>query len=508
MTTGDSFDNFNHHDEARPLLHGPERQKLYGRQEAPTPLPKLQLATLCTIRLADPIAFTMIFPFVNEMMERFGIAEPSKTGFYSGLVESVFALSQLVSIYQWASLSDRIGRRPVVFLGTIGIALSTILLGFSTTLATILISRSLAGLFSGNVAVMHSVLAELTNATNQALAYPIYGLCWPLGVIIGPLIGGTFSNAAQKYPKWFGTAIFEVFPYLLPCLVVAATTMISVCLGYFLLKETLPSKTRTKKEYSISYGVSEHRDHLLSEETSHCARTLLHLPVMRALCVSGCALSFVGSAFDVVFVLFCYSPVQNGGLSFSVSQIGYALAIAGISSAVIQIVFMPLMLHIISCARLYKVCMSLWPFTFFFLPLLNWLARMGYDETSDVISSYDVRQMLWFGIGITLALSRVACLAFSLNMILVKEHAPGPSSLGSVNGLAQFSQCLARAVAPAFVSSLFAFSVDHSVMGGHFWMAVMVVISALSCLHSVSALPEDSASANGGANVSNACSGI
>ena len=42
-----------------------------------------------------------------------------------------------------------------------------------------------AGLFSGNVAVMHSALGELTNPSNQALAYPIYGLCCPLGVILG-----------------------------------------------------------------------------------------------------------------------------------------------------------------------------------------------------------------------------------------------------------------------------------------------------------------------------------
>lgn len=32
---------------------------------------------------------------------------------------------------------------------------------------------------------MHSALGELTNPSNQALAYPIYGMCWPLGVIIG-----------------------------------------------------------------------------------------------------------------------------------------------------------------------------------------------------------------------------------------------------------------------------------------------------------------------------------
>lgn len=74
-----------------------------------------------------------------------------------------------------------------------------------------------------------------------------------------------------------------------------------------------------KTEYSISYGIAEHIDRLEHEPDSKpCAGALLRLPVIRALCFSGCALSFVGSAFDVVFVLFCYSPIQMGGLSFSV----------------------------------------------------------------------------------------------------------------------------------------------------------------------------------------------
>lgn len=68
----------------------------------------------------------------------------------------------------------------------------------------------------------------------------------------------------------------------------------------------------------MSFGVSEHRDHLLRGDEAPGVRALLSLPVMRTLCVSGCALSFVGTAFDVVFVLFCYSPIRSGGLSFSV----------------------------------------------------------------------------------------------------------------------------------------------------------------------------------------------
>lgn len=75
-------------DETRPLLHDAERGQT--RCQPSTPLPRRQLATLCAIRLVDPVAFTQIFPYVNEMMERFGIAEPSKTGFYSGLVVCLF----------------------------------------------------------------------------------------------------------------------------------------------------------------------------------------------------------------------------------------------------------------------------------------------------------------------------------------------------------------------------------------------------------------------------------
>ena len=63
-----------------------ENQKSTGREKT-TPLPKAQLATLCAVRLVDPIAFTQIFPYVNEMMDHLHLTEdPSKIGFYSGLV--------------------------------------------------------------------------------------------------------------------------------------------------------------------------------------------------------------------------------------------------------------------------------------------------------------------------------------------------------------------------------------------------------------------------------------
>ena len=54
-----------------------------------TPVPKLQLATLCLVRLLEPIGFTQLFPYVNEMVVKLNIIDdPSKVGFVSGLVVS------------------------------------------------------------------------------------------------------------------------------------------------------------------------------------------------------------------------------------------------------------------------------------------------------------------------------------------------------------------------------------------------------------------------------------
>lgn len=88
-------------DEERPFLYQ-DYEDAAGLEEGPsgshhpkglkavTPLPKAQLASLCMVRLVDPIAFTQIFPYVNEMMEYLKVTEDhSKIGFYSGLVVSV-----------------------------------------------------------------------------------------------------------------------------------------------------------------------------------------------------------------------------------------------------------------------------------------------------------------------------------------------------------------------------------------------------------------------------------
>lgn len=187
--------NINTHDETCALLNHEqsppslESQTTKPSKDAPTPLPLAQLACLCLVRMCEPINFTHIFPYVNQMLVEMNVTDDlSRVGFYSGLVESAFAVAQLFSIYQWARLSgafpvfltcvtadayvspDIIGRRPVIFskfleastvinalnkvhpvaphaVGILGMGIASLVFGLSRTLAGVILARCFGQFF-------------------------------------------------------------------------------------------------------------------------------------------------------------------------------------------------------------------------------------------------------------------------------------------------------------------------------------------------------------------------
>ncbi|CEI86717.1 hypothetical protein RMCBS344292_01148 [Rhizopus microsporus] len=115
-------------------------------QKITKPLPYKQLAIICACRFAEPICFTVIFPFIVQMVRDFHVADEKGIGYYVGFITSCFALSQLLTGIHWGMLSDRIGRRPVILQGLVGTITSILLFGLSKSFIWALVSRSLCGL--------------------------------------------------------------------------------------------------------------------------------------------------------------------------------------------------------------------------------------------------------------------------------------------------------------------------------------------------------------------------
>lgn len=93
--------------------------------------------------------------------------DPESVGFYSGLIESMFAFASFWSsafshsslaiqlmyisivVMPCTYLSDHLGRRPVVLVGTLGLAISTGLFGIAKTYRFMIITRMIGGTLGG-----------------------------------------------------------------------------------------------------------------------------------------------------------------------------------------------------------------------------------------------------------------------------------------------------------------------------------------------------------------------
>jgi MFS family permease len=124
----------------------------------------------CTalIRVAEPIALTSIFPYAWKLVLHYEIGDPHDAAFWAGILIAAFSLAEALTGMFWGSLSDRIGRKKVVILGSSGTVLSLLIVGFAPNFWIALLGRIVGGLLNGNMGViqvsvrMH-IFSSITN---------------------------------------------------------------------------------------------------------------------------------------------------------------------------------------------------------------------------------------------------------------------------------------------------------------------------------------------------------
>ena len=82
---------------------------------------------------------------------------------YVTIIYSAYAFAQFATNILWGRLSDLIGRRPVMLLGLVSVLIGTVGLGFSQSIASILVFRMIPGLLSGNVVITRTMIGDMVH---------------------------------------------------------------------------------------------------------------------------------------------------------------------------------------------------------------------------------------------------------------------------------------------------------------------------------------------------------
>ncbi|RUS16332.1 major facilitator superfamily domain-containing protein [Endogone sp. FLAS-F59071] len=231
--------------ERAPLLqryHADEPYTAKATSQKITPLPRLPMLVLSFCIFSEPLSSTILLPFIYFMVRDFHLTNDDKEiGFYAGTIASAYFLAQFLTSILWGHLSDRYGRKPILLIGLLSNTFTMIMFGMSKSLWVAVLARCLCGALNGNVGVSKSVLGEITDSTNQPMAFALFGFCWGIGGIAGPVLGGLLSWPADQFPDLFGHNAFLIyFPYFLPCLISAIISLLGFIVGYFFFNETHP----------------------------------------------------------------------------------------------------------------------------------------------------------------------------------------------------------------------------------------------------------------------------
>jgi MFS family permease len=204
----------------------------------------------------DLLGFGIVLPVLPRYGDVFlaeivpGGKDAALTGVLLGLLMSSFSLMQFLFAPIWGTVSDRIGRRPILLLGLAGSVVFYSLFGFASdlgketvvlALVLLYVARLGAGIAGATIAAAQAVIADSTPPERRKHGMALIGAAFGIGFTFGPLLG---AGATEFFPEWLG-----LLGYL-----AAGLSLIALLLGVRLLPETLRAESAPRVRRWLDIG--------------------------------------------------------------------------------------------------------------------------------------------------------------------------------------------------------------------------------------------------------------
>lgn len=279
---------------------------------------KGSLATVFLAVLIDLMGFGLVLPLLPFYASTFHASAVA-----IGLLYSVYSLAQLIFSPLWGSLSDRIGRRPIMLMSTLGAVCAYLLFAVSKSLAVLFTSRLIAGIMGGNISTAQAYAADVTAPEDRAKGMGLIGAAFGIGFVLGPAL-----STLLIHPAFVRHLPFHVQnPYSLPGFFAAFMSLASFFLVLFKLPETVAQSGHEKQPFVLKGGVfSKSFWASIFEVKPNRARYLFPLLILSAF-----LLSFGQSSLYSAFPLFC-----KARLAMPAEQVGMQFVIMGLIAVLIQ----------------------------------------------------------------------------------------------------------------------------------------------------------------------------
>ncbi len=156
-----------------------------------------------------------------------------------GLLVAAYPFMQFFGAPLLGALSDRYGRKPVLVISLLGTMAGYILFAlaiYQENVWLLYLSRMLPGFTGGNISVILSSIADVSDEQSRTKNFGLVGMAFGLGFILGPFLGGVLADDAVV--SWFNHAT--------PFWFTAGLTLLNIGFVHFKFGETLQQRRESR----------------------------------------------------------------------------------------------------------------------------------------------------------------------------------------------------------------------------------------------------------------------
>ena len=207
-----------------------------------------QLVILFVTIFIDLLGFGLILPLLPIYIQHYG-----GSAWVGGALMTSFSVMQFIFAPIWGSLSDRIGRRPLILLSLLGSAVSYFFFGAAPNLLILFIARLSAGvLSSASIPTAQAYIADVTTPQERSGGMAIIGAAFGLGFAFGPVFSAVLSN----HP------VFGITALAMPAYAAALLSLVNFAFAFFMLPESHTNRDATPRK-AEPFGVFKSLDNAL-----------------------------------------------------------------------------------------------------------------------------------------------------------------------------------------------------------------------------------------------------
>ncbi|GGB57798.1 tetracycline resistance MFS efflux pump [Roseibium aquae] len=190
--------------------------------------PKRALIFIFATVALNTMGIGLILPVLPDLLTELTDAPLSEAAKWGGLISLAYASMQFLVGPTLGNLSDRFGRRPVLLVSQITLAVDYIIMALASSLAMLFVGRILSGIAGATISTASAFIADVSTKEDRTKNFGLIGAGFGIGFIFGPAIGGLLGEFGPRAPF-----------YAAACLSFA-----NFLLGYLVLPESLARENR------------------------------------------------------------------------------------------------------------------------------------------------------------------------------------------------------------------------------------------------------------------------